>query len=271
MPTLRKVRHRLSKSPVRRPLVWARHRSFNPGDVFVGSYPRSGNTWLRFMLFEVLVGQSSLFNNVNQLMPDVGKHDKALPVLPDKGRLIKTHEPYRKEYRKAIYLVRDARDVVLSEFAYQKALGLAKDDFEDYLPRFLQGEVNPFGSWTAHVDSWMNARDDGHAEIFLVRFDEMRRDPEASLAKMMEFLGMPVDPQTIQRAVANNSVEKMRDKEKTQPQRASAKGRFIRSGAVGGWRDKFTEAQTQLVQKWAGSALARLGFPAVESLQEQLT
>jgi len=222
------------------------------------------------MLFEILVGQSS-FNDVNQLMPDVGKHAAAMSVLPNQGRLIKTHEPFRSEYKKAIYLVRDARDVVLSEFAYQKALGLAKDNLEDYLPRFLQGKVNPFGSWTAHVDSWIDAKEDGRAEIFLVRFDEMRRDPEASLAKMMDFLGMPVDWQVIHRAVTNNSVEKMRDKEKSQPQRASAKGRFIRSGAVGGWRDKFTEAQIQLVQQYAGDTLNRLGYPGVEQLQEQLT
>src|SRR5579862_7415061 len=174
MPTLRKVRHILSKTPARAPLVWMRHRGFQPADVFVGSYPRSGSTWLRFMLLEILSGESSGFANTNEMLPDVGKHEAGAPVLPGGGRLIKTHEPFRKEYRKAIYLVRDARDVALSEFAYQKALGLAGDDFETYLPRFLRGQVNPFGSWTAHVDSWMNAKDKGFADVLLVRFDEMR-------------------------------------------------------------------------------------------------
>ena len=266
MSILRKVRHKIAKSPVHQPLTWVRHRRLRPADVFVASYPRSGNTWLRFMLYEILVGQSSTFTNVHQLVPDIGKQGRALPVLANQGRLIKTHEAYLPLYHKAIYLVRDARDVALSEFAYQKALGLAEDNFETYLPRFLRGEVNPFGSWTAHVDSWMDAKDKGSAEILLVRFDEMRNQPEDSLANMMAFLKVPVERETIRRAVANNSVEKMRDKEKVNPQKASARGRFIRSGAVGGWRERFTETQAELVEKFAGSVLCRVGFREVESV-----
>jgi hypothetical protein len=266
MPIIRKVRHKISKSPLHKQIVWVRHRALRPSDVFVASYPRSGNTWLRFMLYEILVGESSSFKNVHQLVPDIGMQNKALPVLAEEGRLIKTHEPYLPQYKKAIYLVRDARDVALSEFAFQKALGLAKDDFEIYLPRFLNGRVNPFGSWTSHVDSWMNAKDTGLADVLLVRFDEMRSQPENSLAQMMEFLGVPVKAETIRKAVANNSVEKMRDKEKVNPQKASAKGRFIRSGAVGGWRERFTDAQAKLVERYAGNVLNRLGFAEVESL-----
>jgi hypothetical protein len=82
---------------------------------------------------------------------------------------------------------------------------------------------------------------------------------------MMDFLQVPVERETIRRAVANNSVEKMRDKEKVNPQKASAKGRFIRSGAVGGWRERFTETQAELVEKYAGNLLARLGFAEVAS------
>jgi hypothetical protein len=260
VPTLRKVRHRLGKTSLHKPLAWIRHRSLIPSDVFVASYPRSGNTWLRFMLFEILLGQSPSFNHVDKVVPDIGKQRKASPVLPREGRLIKTHEPYRPEYKKAIYLVRDARDVALSEFAYQKALGLAGDDFDKFLQRFLRGTVNPFGSWTAHVDSWVKAKDEARAQILLVRFDEMRREPELSLGKMMEFLDVLVAPEIIQRAVANNSVQKMRDQEKKNPVKASVKGRFIGSGAVEGWREKFTEAQAQLVQKRAGNILSRLGY-----------
>jgi hypothetical protein len=265
VPTLRKVRHRLGKTSLHKPLAWVRHRNLIDSDVFVASYPRSGNTWLRFMLFEILLGQSPSFNHVDKVVPDIGKQRKASPVLPNGGRLIKTHEPYRTDYGKAIYLVRDARDVALSEFAYQKALGLAGDDFDKFLARFLRGTVNPFGSWTDHVNSWVRAKDEGRAQILLVRFDEMRREPEVSLGKMMEFLEVPIASEVIQRAVANNSVQKMRDQEKKNPVKASAKGRFIGSGAVEGWREKFTETQAQRVQQCAGNILSRLGYSTVGS------
>ena len=54
------------------------------------------------MLFEILLGQSPSFNHVDKVVPDIGKQRKASPVLPNGGRLIKTHEPYRAEYGKAI-------------------------------------------------------------------------------------------------------------------------------------------------------------------------
>jgi hypothetical protein len=59
----------------------------------------------------------------------------------------------------------------------------------------------------------------------------------------------------------------MRQKEKADPQRASAKGKFIRSGSAGGWRDVFTEEQCQVVQQYAGNIMARLGYAAVESVE----
>ncbi len=259
---LRQIRHRASKTALRKPLVWARHRRLRPADAFVGSYPRSGSTWLRFMLNELLVGNASGFTNVNEALPDVGKHDQALPVLIGNGRLIKTHEPFRSEYRKAIYLVRDARDVMLSEFAYQKALGFASDDLDAYIPRFLTGQVNPFGSWIQHVHSWLDARESKRAEILLVHFRDLRGNSEGTLADILSFLGCPVSREKIRQAIANNAVERMREKEKVNPQRASARGRFIGSGSVGGWQEKLTSEQIELIQKHAGEALERLGYPA---------
>ncbi|HZQ25932.1 MAG TPA: sulfotransferase domain-containing protein [Terriglobales bacterium] len=270
MPTVRQIRFALAKTSLRKPLVWSRHRGLTEHDAFVGAYPRSGSTWLRFMLVEILGGESSAFTTVNHAVPDVGYHRGTAAILPGAGRLIKTHEPYQREYKKAIYLVRDPRDVVLSEYAYQKALGLAGNDFDVYLGRFLRGEVNPFGSWIRHVSSWIEAMDAGKVNGVLVRFEDLRRDSENALAELIGFLGVPMNREKIREAVANNSLEKMKDKEKKNPQRASAKGRFVRSGSVGGWREQFTQAQIELVQERAGKVLERLGYPGVEALEREL-
>jgi len=269
MTTVRKVRHILSKTPLRVPLVWMRHRGFRPTDVFVGSYPRSGSTWLRFMLLEILAGQTSGFAKTNEMLPDVGKHKAGASVLPGSGRLIKTHEPFRAEYAKAIYLVRDPRDVALSEFAYQKALGLTEDDFDVYVERILRGGVNPFGSWIDHAASWMDAADAGRAEILHVNFEQLKQKPQEQLGRIVNFLHVPEVNGRIPAAIENNSLARMKEKEKANPQRASAKGRFIRSGSVGSWRSTFTDRQAQLVQQYAGTLMARLGYPTAESREGQ--
>jgi hypothetical protein len=259
MPLLRKIRHQLAKSPVRAPLVWVRHQSLKDSDVFFASYPRSGSTWLRFLLFDALVGEPSGFSNVNYAIPDVKLRKHGLPLMPGGGRLIKTHEVFHPEYRKAVYLVRDPRDVALSEYAYQTALGLVNSELDDYLQKFLTQGVNPFASWRAHIDSWMSAPL-GQGQLLIIRFEDLRADAFATLVQIVQFLALTPDEARIRAAVANNTVEKMRAKEKETPQRASARGRFIRSGSAGGWRGTLTPAQTQLFRQHAGDSLSRLGY-----------
>jgi len=38
-------------------------------------------------------------------------------------------------------------------------------------------------------------------------------------------------------------------------------GRFVRKGAVAGWREKFSESQLRLVDSVCGDVLARMGYP----------
>jgi Sulfotransferase domain len=260
MPLLHKLRHRVATSPLRAPLVWYRHNSLKANDVFLGSYPRSGSTWLRFMLFESLLGESSGFGNVNQAIPELKRRRWGLPLLPGAGRLIKTHEIYHPEYRKAVYLVRDPRDVALSEYAYQTALGLESNDIDNYLERFLSGRVNPFASWKAHVESWFSAPLTKE-QLLVIRFENLRADTLKTITQIARFLGLTPDEQRIRRAIAENTVERMKSKEKEAPQRASKRGQFIRSGSVGGWRANLNPVQTELFRERAGDVLTKIGYP----------
>jgi len=260
MPILRKFRHKIAKTGMRAPLVWMRHKSLRANDVFFASYPRSGSTWLRFVLFESIAGQSSDFGNVNQSIPDVKDLKTALQLMPNGGRLIKTHEVYHPEYRKAVYLVRDPRDVALSEYAYQTALGLVNQPLDEYLRVFFIKGVNPFSSWSKHVESWLSAPLSSE-DLLIVKFEELRSDTVNGVAQIIRFFGITPDEGRIRQAVANNSVERMKAKEKETPQRASKKGQFIRSGSVGGWRGKLGDAEIALVREHSSKLLARLGYP----------
>src|SRR5215831_4907979 len=267
MPILRKLRHEVAKTGVRAPLVWARHKTLRPNDVFFASYPRSGSTWLRFVLFESIVGQSSGFGNVNDSIPDVKDRNRGIPLMPNGGRLIKTHEVFHPEYRKAVYLVRDPRDVALSEYAYQTALGLVNQPLDEYLPVFLTEGVNPFASWLEHVNSWLSAPL-SQENLLVVKFEDLRRDTVAGVSEIVRFFGIAPNEAQIRAAVANNSVERMKAKEKETPQRASRKGQFIRTGSVGGWRGKMTEAQIAIVRESAEKQLTQLGYPLTAESQE---
>jgi hypothetical protein len=259
----RKLRRKLAKTTLRAPLLWYRHQGLRPSDVFFGSYPRSGSTWSRFTLFEIMTGQESGFVAVNAAMHGVGGHSTGLPVLPQNGRMINTHEKYRKEYKRAIYVVRDVRDVALSEFAYTTAIEFFHGDLDKFLTTFLCKKISPFGPWQRQVASWLDSPIAGTPNMLLLRYEDLRKNPLEGFTRMVEFLGVKADTSRIQRAIANNSLHKMKEKEEREPVRASVKDRFVRNGLVQGWRSKLSSSQVQFIEQHTGNILRRLEYPLV--------
>lgn len=267
---MRKLRRKLSRTALRLPIIWYRHHGFRPEDVFIASYPRSGTTWSRHVLFEILTGEKSGFRIVDANLCGVGKHHKGKPVLPGGGRLISTHEQYRdwKHYHKAIYLVRDVRDVVLSEFVYLTNLEFFYGNQDKFVKHFLTTPVSGFGPWQRHVTSWLDSPLAATPNFLLVKFEELKQDPIAGFTRMANFLGVNLTPEHIQRAVANSSLERMREKEQREPVKASVKGRFVGAGLVQGWRSKLSPAQVLLIEQYAGPILVRLGYSLSDQLPE---
>jgi len=262
----RKLRRKFAQTPLRAPLVWWRHRGLAPADMFFAAYPKSGTTWARFVLFEMLSGKDSGFKATNQQMPGIGLHTNALRLLPNGGRLIATHEFYRKDYHRAIYMVRDSRDVLLSEYAFLSALEYYRGDLDSFVKTFLFTCVSAYGPWHKNVTSWLDSPIAQNGNLLLVRYEDLRKDPVPLFAQMADFLGVNVNEERIKLAVENNSIQNMRQKEDREPVRASIKGRFVRDGKVRGWLSKLTPAQVQLIDEHAGSTLLRLGYPLSSDL-----
>jgi len=282
MNTLKTLRFRASRTKLRTPKSWWEHRGLNDNDVLFASFERSGNTWLRFVLFEVLTNDTAGFLNVNQVLPELGTHQNGQHVLPNGGRFIKTHHQYRSQYKRAIYLMRDLRDVMLSNWARDKEMGFSQyfdngKGMDGYIESFLKGKVTRFGSWQSHVDSWVNCPLAQNGNLLVVRYEDLRKDTESGLVEMLNFLGIDRDREQIRRAVENNSLRAMREKEEKAKKSGATLGkgtllrkhnldredaRFVRSGSVGGWREKLSQAQIDMVTAYAGDALIRAGYPA---------
>jgi hypothetical protein len=269
---IKRLRYLLSKTRLRAPLHWARHLGLHPTDIFLGSYPRSGSTWSRFVLYEILTGREAGFEAVNTTLRGVQRLAHGIPVLPGGGRLLGSHEQYCEKYRRAMYLVRDCRDVALSEYAFLKSLGFFRDDFDQFVAGFVgaQGRVNGFGPWQQHVRSWLDSPIAGTSDFLLVQFEDLRRNPEDSFERICDFLGVQVRREAIRTALANNSLTRMREKEVRAPQLPTGKDTFVRTGSVQGWRGKLTQSQLELIERHAGSVLARLGYSIGTVPQESI-
>lgn len=246
------------------------HRGLDPADVFLASYPRSGNTWMRFLLYELLTGKPTDYAAVRRAIPYVGYHRNAAALLEDGGRVIKTHEVFRNAYRgkRAVYIVRDARDVAISEHKFRTRNGAYTKDFDSFTDEFLEGRVQRFGSWSEHVTSWLDSDLAAGGRLHVVRFEELRSNTADVVQKVLEFLAVERSRRDIEAVVEANSVENMRRKEdaSTMKKRISKStppdSRFVNKGAVGGWRGVLSEEQSRRIASSAGAVLERVGYEA---------
>ena len=257
------------KKQIRRPIVWVRHTGIGSADAMVCAYPKSGSTWLRFMLYEALTGEPAGFGSVNRGIPDPKAREGARRLLPGGGRVFVSHDRYCPSGSRVVYMVRDVRDVLLSEYRGQLRTGDFNGDLATFLGRFLDGRVNYYGSWMQHVSFWLSGRQVPQEGLFVVRYESLRRDPASVLAKTLEFLGARVEPSTVAQAVENNSLERMRAKEEEAPSgaiRTIDPGlHFVGQGLAGGWRQALTKTQARRIESDAREELSRLGYPLEEA------
>jgi Sulfotransferase domain len=246
---------------LRKPRVVLRHRGLHPADVVLDEYPRSGGTWLTFMLAEVLFDRPIDFESEGSFVPPVGSHRATPAILPDGGRLLRTHEPFRTDYPKAVYVVRHVCDVAVSYYHWWKWTGVDSAEFKTFLRMFLDGHVDGYGTWHDHVTSWLDV---GDRPVRVVRYEDLRSDTPGALRGIVEFLGTPAIDERIVNAVRNNSLDRMREKQeraRSSVFRSRAPDQdVVRTGSSGGWREWLDAGDVALVERVAGPTLQRLGY-----------
>jgi estrone sulfotransferase len=240
-----------------------------PDDVWLTSYPRSGNTWSRFLIGNLIHENEPVnFLNVERLVPDMYKTaDWSMRRLP-RPRLLKSHECFDPRYRKVIYIVRDPRDVAVSNYHWEMKLRSVKEGYpiEDFVPRWMEPQFwLRIGSWADHVNSWLSTRQ-GRKDFLLLRYEDLRKDPHAELARVAEFLGLEATQARVNRAVELSSADHMRKLESTQGAKWVATGHtrqdkpFVRQATAGDWRSVLPEKTVAYIEANWGDLMQHLGY-----------
>lgn len=199
----------------RRALVRYRHRGLTPADALLVSYPKSGSTWLRFLLAHLLTGREADYATIRASVPPLGHHRGTPATLTDGGRLVRSHEPLtgrRPPGQPVLYLVRDPRDVCLSYFNHRRRQGY-DEDLPAFVGGFLAGRVDGYGPWPRHVDAALTLEASRPGRFLRVRYEDLRADPVPMLGGVARFLGVDDDVERIEVALAANTRERMRAKE----------------------------------------------------------
>jgi estrone sulfotransferase len=246
-----------------------------PDDVFLVSYPRSGNTWTRFLISNLIYqDEPTTFANVESRIPEIYFNpDHWMRTLP-RPRVIKSHECFQPHYPRNIYIVRDPRDVAVSYYHHNLKAGNIPDGYamEEFVPRFINGEFDrKWGTWKEHVVSWLTLRQ-GRKEFLFLRYEDMKKDSVAELVRVAEFLhncnfrNIDYRQEKLQRAIELSTPERMRQMEKEQAgewvltKKTRQDKPFVRSATAGGWKSILPAASVAAIESAWGDLMKSLGY-----------
>ncbi len=247
----------------------ARGLTVYPDDTFLVSFPRSGNTWTRFLVCNLINPDEPVnFARLESRIPEIyDVTDRVLRQFP-RPRIIKSHESFDPRYKKVIYIVRDPRDVLVSYYEFQlKRLVITEDcGLEEFVPRFMDSEFEPkTGSWRDHVVSWTATRG-GQKDFLLLRYEDMLADTHDAGTKIASFLGFDSSPERVARAVELSSVERMRklEREQSGQWKETKKTRqdkpFVRKGTAGGWKSALPQSCVDQIESAWGDVMRSVGY-----------
>jgi Sulfotransferase domain len=255
--------------------------------MWIVSYPKSGNTWVRFLTCNLVYGLQDSAAALNNLAPDIHEFS-AIPSAPTALTFVKTHFPFSSALplaantAAAIYVVRDPADVMLSNFHYYQRSGTGIEPsahaLGQYVDQYLAARGDPrwihsqMGTWDDHVRSWLDGSQS--FPVLALRYEDLLADGLGGAQKLCTFLGLSRTPHEIEQAVAGASFRRMQEIEEAdirtqsvgifyKPYLKSAIGsgrRFMRSGTAGEAARMLTPEQRQRVATVFGPLTRELGY-----------
>lgn len=255
-------------------------KQLDKADFVIVSFGKSGRTWLRMMISRVyqlkynlakrhLIGFENLHRKNQQIPSIFFTHDNYLKDFT--GNADNKSDYYNK---KVILLVRHPGDVAVSQYfqwrhrmkPIKKAINdyplqddIPIDEFVINHPAGLQKVFDFMNLWAAEKHTLSN--------LLIVRYEDLKATPEATLTKIMDFLNSPTDEQTIAQAVEFSSFENMKKLESSGTFLLSG-GRMlpgdrnnpdsfkVRKGKVGGFREHFSTAQIEQIETMINQQLS---------------
>lgn len=218
---------------------------------WLASFPKSGNTYLRFLLYHYVFGEMSHSSELAGRIPDLHKliaKKQTLNLTPNRRLFVKTHFPLQAEHpylgnmERYVYIIRNPLDTMISNARYFGCGAEDPEKFKQFLAHFIKHTTTQrwlklgYGTWPNHIASWIGASSDYPS--FIIRYEDLRSEPNQTLTQVLGFLGLEIDPERVRIAVDRSSIENLRemeDKEGTSGifTTAGKENRFVNEGKTG--------------------------------------
>ncbi len=190
-------------------------KNITENDIFLVSYPKSGNTWLRVVLHYLLFPDIELetLRDINKSVPDIHVNIPKKSNV-DKIRVIKTHRSYENRdlkenpelYRKVIYLIRNPLNVIPSYYSFFTQSN--KMDVNEFIKKMAYGHIGP-GNWQDHVMGWLGHFDFNDSEYLILKYEDCVKDKIKMIKKLASFIEITINEEHISKIIKSSSKDKM--------------------------------------------------------------
>jgi hypothetical protein len=234
-------------------------------DLYIVSFPKSGITWLNFIMANVHLKMSDrdqqvTFFNINDFIPDI-MQSRCLKnhILPFPGhRVIKSHSEMNPLYVKIVYLVRDPRDVMVSYYWFLKNLG----SWEEDLSHLIRSQTYGIEAWCRHVQGWVE-KTPVTSYIILIRYEDMKSDPFKVMTRIYNLLGHRVPEEVLNHAIELSSFDNMKKLDADffgQDLRFPVGFEFVRKGKAGNYRTELSKEDLKFINEKASRWLSLFNY-----------
>lgn len=229
--------------------------------VFVIGYPKSGTTWACQLVADYLQLPFPRFS----LLP-IG-----CPAVVHGHELVSKHCP------QSVYIVRDGRDALVSQYffrsrklpdgdhpqmttAQRKSFpGLVnKANTKENITLFLKQQIIKPNSarvgWGKHVRSYFDVKNNN---VVMLRYEDLLSDGPNALANAMSKLtGETVDLEKAKRSIDRFSFKNQSGRSAGEEDRST----LLRKGQAGDWRNHFTQESAKIFDEHYGEMLIKAGY-----------
>lgn len=235
-------------------------------DVYLATYPKCGTHWVWEILVMLRRGNAEYETKTKEAAFLDFRAPEVVDQIPS-PRVLNCHYPCKLTPReifekkiKIVHVMRNPKDVFVSYFHHHKHFsgGPVTESFPKFLPTCL-GEygIYQFYPWFNYVKEWERFTKQNPKQILNLFFEDLKEDPVREIRKLNEFLETERDEELMQRiAIAcdfhnlkkADSEVKIKDHMKEdEPGKPSA---MYRKGEVGDWKNHFTVADNETMDKW---------------------
>ncbi|KAK4420504.1 Cytosolic sulfotransferase 12 [Sesamum alatum] len=193
-----------------------------PSDIILASFPKTGTTWLKALLYSI-VNRSSrhrlTVDNPHTIIPTLEydiygtSHASAMPSsINHSRRILSTHIPYQilaktldSSECRVVYVTRNPKDTLVSTWHFINKSNKAKEEpwpFEVAVDNFCRGLI-PYGPYYDNVMGYRKLSLDRPKYAHFLTYEELKNDPITHVNKLAEFLGCPFDAEAQVQEIVN--------------------------------------------------------------------